>query len=289
MRRIATLTTVLMTTLGLAACSQQEADVVDRALTEPIRSAQVALTVDLAAPGGMAARVSMDGPFAAAAAPDQLERFDWTVRADVPGRSIGARVVSSGRNVFVSYEGETYALGAERVAALVRQGRAEREQGPQVDDLDDVQRLGVDLQAWFPESDTTEESEVAGQPTTRVSGRMDISVVLRDLRRLLRRPELRDQIQGRVPDEAFDELGRAISDPRFRLEAGREDGKLRALSGSVRVRSEQGSASVRFGLTLRAVDRPVQIQAPASGKPIDELLRKLGAGRGERELATAAG
>lgn len=287
MRRIATLTTLVLTPLLLAGCSQQEADVVDRALSEPVRSAQVALTVDLAPAGGPGLRFSMDGPFQAAE-PGRLERFDWTLRADAAGQRLSARVTSSGRNVFVAYGGRTYEVGEQRVAALEReQAAAERRGGAEVEDLDDVRRLGVDLERWFPQSDTEEESEVAGQPTTRVTGRMDISVVVRDLRRLLRRPELRAQVQGRVPDEAFDELRQAISDPRFRLEAGREDGKLRALSGSLRIRQDGAPMTLRFALTLRDVDRPVRIQAPASGRPIEELLRELGLT--ERELETTAG
>ena len=39
---------------------------------------------------------------------------------------------------------------------------------------------------------------------------------------------------------------------------------------------------MRFELRLRDVDAPVKIDAPASGRPFEELLRKLGVAAGSR-------
>jgi len=234
----------------------------------------------------VAVRLSLDGPYAFNGR-DRLERFDWRLTFDAGGQRMTARVISSGRNVFVELDGVTYEVGEERVARYVRQQQAQQRAGGDVEDLEDVRRLGIDLTEWFPQSDTEEDSEVAGVPTTRVGGRLDVSVAVRDVRRLLRRPEIRSQLGERVPEEAFEQFEQAVSDPRFVLEAGREDGKLRSLTGTMRVRQDGGAALVRMGVTLRDVDRPVRIAAPASGRPIEELARKLGLS--ERELAAAGG
>ena len=36
-----------------------------------------------------------------------------------------------------------------------------------------------------------------------------------------------------------------------------------------------GSGTISFSLQLKDVDKPVQITAPASGKPIEELIQRL--------------
>ena len=263
----------------LVACGGREADVVDRALSTPIRSAQLGFTVDIGVSGGPAMRMSLDGPFRDNG-DGRLPSFDWRVRVEGPGQAFAARALSDGRNAFVQYGGETYEVGEERIAELVRMQRQQGGQGGEVEDLDDLERLGVDLTEWFPQSETDESSEVAGVPTTRVTGRLDVEAALRDVRELLRRPEIAGSLGGAsIPEAMFDQVAKAISDPTFVLEAGEEDGKLRALSASLRVREGGQSATVRLGVTLRDVDAPVQIRLPRTGRPIDELLERFGAAR----------
>lgn len=283
-RSIVACALALATALLLAACSKEEADVVDRALSTPVRSAQLALTADVAVAGVPPIRVSLDGPFRSNG-PDRLPSFDWRLRLDGAGQAFAARALSDGRNVFVEYEGRTYEVGEEQVAALMREQARSGEAG-EVEDLDDLERLGIDLKEWFPRSDTEEDSEVAGVATTRVTGRLDVEAAVRDLRELLRRPEFRAQLDAPIPDAAFEQIERAISDPKFVLEAGQDDGKLRALSASMRIRAQGAGATLRLGLTLRDVDRPVQIRVPQSGRPIEELLERFGLS--ERELEAAA-
>ena len=277
----------LATACLLAACSKEEADVVDRALSTPIRSAQLALTADLSMGGAPPVRVSVDGPFRSNG-PDQVPSFDLRLRLDGAGQAFAARALSDGRNVFVEYEGRTYEVGEERVAAFVRE-QARANEGSEVEDLDDLERLGIDLTEGFPRSDTEEDSEVAGVETTRVTGRLDVEAAVRDLRELLRRPEFRGQLERPIPDFVWEQITRAISDPTFVLEAGKEDGKLRALTASLRIDAMGERAALRLGLTLRGVDEPVEIRVPNEGRPIEELLERFGLSKRELEAATAAG
>lgn len=181
-------------------------------------------------------------------------------------------------------------MGEDEVAKLQRQ----TDQGGEVDDLEDVSRLGVDLKAWFPESDTQEEAAAAGVPTTRVTGRLDVSAALRDLARLMKRPEFQAQL-GAQGIEAFGEreirmLDGATTDPHFELHVGREDGKLRRLAASLKAKDPSDGASqaviLRFALELRNVDQPVSIPSPRGGRPIEELLQSQGSARAAARSAT---
>jgi hypothetical protein len=64
------------------------------------------------------------------------------------------------------------------------------------------------------------------------------------------------------------------------------DGKLRRIKASMNVKDGSGSGSLTFALTLTDVDKPVTIDAPSSGKPIQELFEKLGA-RGDEDEQTS--
>jgi hypothetical protein len=76
------------------------------------------------------------------------------------------------------------------------------------------------------------------------------------------------------------ELDALITDPVFELEAGRDDGMLRRVAARFGFR---GGGSMEFELRLSNLNQPIEIDAPESGRPIRELLRRLGAGgRGDR-------
>ena len=277
----------LLAALVAGACGGREASVVDRAFEDPVRSAQVTLRLTVDGAEGQDRALELAGPWRSNG-PGQLHSFDW--RARVAAGSDGAfegRLVSTGENLFVEHRGETYEVGEARVAELERRAAAQRRQQGDVDGAEDLERLGVDPKAWFPESDE-EDAEVAGVPTTKVTGTLDVERAVRDVARLLRRPELQAQLGGRVPSATeLRLLAAVLEDPRFELHAGREDGKLRRLAATARVvppRGEGAPVTVRFALELRDVDQPVRIDAPSGGRPIEELLQQLhgptaGAGR----------
>ena len=68
-----------------------------------------------------------------------------------------------------------------------------------------------------------------------------------------------------------------FSDPRFTLDVGRDDGKLRRIVATMRMDAEGEKGAMEFSMTFKDVDKPVTIDAPAtgSGKPIEELGKKL--------------
>jgi hypothetical protein len=251
-------------------CGGEEADVVKTAFERDVKSADVAIALELQSRGG-SVRLAVDGPYESNGE-QRLPSVDWRMRLDGLGaRRIDARLVSTADNAFVEYGGVTYEVGEERIRKLERQGAAD-EPGLRAADL---RRLVRDARDWFPESDATEDAELDGEPVTRVTGTLDLSAALADLQALARRPGMSGVEElKRLGGAETRQLERLVSDPRFTLDAGRDDEKLRRIEASMRFRGAGGGA-LRLSIRFRNVDEPVTIDAPASGRPIRELLRKL--------------
>src|SRR3954453_89808 len=110
---LAALAVLAAAAIGLSACSQREASIVDQAFKSDIKSAQLVmhLTVD-----GRPV-FDLEGPFESNG-PKQLPDFDWQVKTM---GGLAGRVVSSGKNVFVTYKGVTYEVGEDKVAKFQRE------------------------------------------------------------------------------------------------------------------------------------------------------------------------
>lgn len=285
--------------LALAGCGAKEAGVAERAFEQEVRSADVRFVVSAreeGAGGRELVRFSLAGPMRSNG-PAKLESFDWRVQVRAPGTpELTARVVSDGDHVSLDHEGRTYVVPDEEVAAYNREKARGATSGEELDDLEDVQKRGVDLRSWFPESDSEPHTRLHGEAVAHVSGRLDVSRVLKDLQRLARHPALRAQLGG----TGLDELGareiagidRAVSDPRFDLYAGKRDGKLRRVDARMRVRESAGIPALGISLRYeqRNVDGAQRIPAPArDGRPLEELVRDLGLAGQEQEALGAAG
>jgi len=284
-RRLPTALVLLLVAFSasvVAACGKEEASLLDRAFKQEIRSATLSMRIEVSGPkgSGPAFGVTMRGPFKDNGK-GKLASFDWKVRGKgMAAGGLDARIVSSGRNVFVEYEGETYEVGEREIARFQRESR--KGGSEEIEDLEDAQRLGLRLQDWFPRSDVEEDSRVGDEPTTRVSGKLDVSAALKDLRELASNPALAadptlKEFKQLSPAEIA-KLDKLVSDPRFAVDVAKGDGKPRRIEATMAVRERPGgpAQTVRVVLTLSDVDQPVDIQAPSGGKPIERLLERLG-------------
>jgi len=256
----------------VSACGSKEASIVDRAFQQHINSAQMTLRMSFQQGAHKAQAFELTGPFKSNG-DNQLPSFDFKVNA---ADQLKGEAISSGKNVFVRYEGQTYEVGADKIAEFQRKMAAKQDKKDQVNSLADAQRLGLDLKSWFPQTSVKQDARAAGVDTTRVSGRLDIDKALRDFAKLLARPEFKAQMHGaQISEDQLRALGALVSDPRFKLDVGRQDGKLRQITAQARIK---GQGKLSFLLVLRDVDKPVTIDAPSSGRPIEELLRRFGGG-----------
>jgi hypothetical protein len=258
--------------IALSGCGAKEAAVVKGAFEQPIKSANIELTMSVKS-NQQTVNVSLAGPYQSNGK-DEIPSADLALKLEGVGpKTIEGRLISTGKNAFVEYEGETYEVGADKIAELKQQGA--NGTPTQLTPADITKLMGT-MQDWFPESDAQENVDLDGEPVTRVTGKLDLSKALTDLKELAAKPglsgveELKQLSSGDIK-----RIERMVSDPKFTIDVGKNDGKLRRIQASIKVDDKSDSGTIDFSLRFKDVDKPVTINAPSSGKPIEELGQKL--------------
>jgi hypothetical protein len=246
-------------------CGAREAEVAKTAFSTDVDRATVALDVSVKAAGNDV-RLSMKGPYSANGDRD-LPSVDWRVALQGVGpQPIEARVVSSAKNAWVQYGGETYEVGEDRLAKLIADESAKQPTPA------DLQGLLAKAKGWFADTATEEDAELDGEDVTRVTGTLDISKALEDIMALVKQPGAADQPGfelGAVQLEQF------LSDPRFTLDVAKSDGSLRRIAATTKLTGVPGGGTISFSLQLTDVGKPVTIAPLSGGRPIEELGSQL--------------
>jgi hypothetical protein len=272
--------------LAAAACGSEEKSLVSRALDTPIHDADVAATLTIGEKGNPAVRASLAGPYHSNG-PGRLESFDWKIgfAVNVAGesRKLAGRVISNGKNVFVVYRGVTYQVGERKIAAFTRRQNRESGKGPQVNSLADLEREGLDLEAWFPSSGVEDDARLDGVVVKHVNGQLDVSAAFKNIADLLDGQALGRTDNGkplRLTPAIIARIDKFITDPRFDIYVGKEDGAFRRIQAQLGIRVKELSggpdpANLLFRLDFSDVGQTKTIHAPSGGRPIAELLSRL--------------
>jgi hypothetical protein len=210
---------------------------------------------------------TLDGPYQSRGE-HKMPAFDFNLNVvGATPQPIGGRVISTGENWFIQYKGETYEAGEK----LIREAEQEDTSGPSRSlSPAEVQKLLSDARDWFPDSQTQENATLDGEQVTRVTGKLNVEAAAKDLADLIGSrggPKLGEQDIEGVND--------AIKDARFTVDVGKADGKLRRIVAHMRFVSPEDPGTIDFSIQWKDVDKPVTIDAPTSGKSIEELGRKL--------------
>jgi hypothetical protein len=262
------------TAVALTSCGSREAEVLGTAFKNPPKTSNLTIKV-----GVQSNEYTFD---ATAAGPYQsrgehkMPAFDFKLNVvGVTPDGIEGRVISTGENWFIQYKGETYEAGEE----LVREAEHEDATGPSRSlSPAEVQQLLNDARDWFPDSETQENATLDGEPVTRVTGNLDVKAAVKDFAKLLEKrggPKLRES--------DVNELDRAVSEASFTIDVGKSDGKLRRIDAHLGFDAPDDPGAISFYIRWRDVDKPVTIDAPKSGRPIEELGRKLDQEFGDSE------
>lgn len=272
---------------GLSACGGDEPDaqeVLDRAFSEPIESADVSLSADFQLEGSEEAaepiRMQLSGPFRSGGT-DKIPSFDFDVALQGAGGEVPPiGLLSTGDNVFLEVQGVAYELGQDVVAEQNRR-LARRAQ-----DAPGLGALGVDPREWIVDAEAEEETEVAGTPTTHVSASVDVPALIADLDEAAQQATAVGA--GPAPTLTEEEqalLEEAVQNPTFDLFAGEDDGKIRRLAAALGFevpedsRAALGGASggtLSFSIELANVDGEQEITAPEDPRPLADLAQQLG-------------
>jgi hypothetical protein len=281
---------------SLASCGQEEDPqaVIDRGFSQRIESADVSMTLDVDVQGAEQlsgpVRVQLTGP-CSVTGPDQFRSFDYDVALQGGGATVPSfGVISTGQNVFVEAGGSAYEVGEEQVAELNRAIAEGGGEEPGCGALGlDIASLGLNADQVVQEASIEEDAEVAGVETTHVSAAVDGSELLAGLDRASRRASEVAGDAAQVPELSPDELAQAeeaIGEPRFDLFVGKDDGKVRRMTGAVdfgvpqEAQGDTGGASggrVTFSIEFANVDGNQRITAPTDARPFAELTSQLGA------------
>jgi hypothetical protein len=266
-------------------------DILDRAFSQDIRSADLMLEAEIELRGVLEEpiRIEAEGPFRAGK--DKLPEADIELRigADGGGQTVTSGVLTTGDRAFVRFQDVYYEQPRERVRAANEAIRRNSE-GPGDRPLSE---LGLEPRSWLAEAEQEDDAEVAGVETRHVSGTLDVESVMRNLNEFVRRSgsalggATGQPAPPRLSDADIRQLTEAVTDPTFDVYVGKEDDIIRRLSGRVEFeipkRSRAGlggmdGGSIAFSIEFRDVNGDQQIEPPANARPLSDLTDSLGGG-----------
>jgi hypothetical protein len=265
-------------------------DILDRAFSEDIRSADLRLEAEIEMNGVLEepVRIEAEGPFESNE--DKLPSADIELRigTDGGGQTVTSGVLTTGDRAFVRFQDVYYEQPPERVReaneAIARNGGG---------DDRPLSELGLDPRSWLAEAEQEDDAEVAGVETRHVSGTLDVESLMRNLNRFVERSgsalggATGQPAPPRLSESDIRQLSDAVNDPSFDIYVGKEDNIIRRVSGRVEFeipkRSRAGlggldGGSIVFSLEFRDVNGDQEIEAPANARPLSDLTESLGAG-----------
>lgn len=274
---------VVLAVVLLDSGDREAIELLDRAFSQPVESADLALDASAQAKGVQQlerpARLQFRGPYRTGGG-RRLPSVDLTVNVSASGQSFSGGLVSTGRNAFVELMGREYELGRRAVARSNRRlaARAGRRRG--------LAELGIDPRRWLEDPEIEGDRQVAGTATTHVEAELDVSDMLEDLSGL--RGPGGEQGGGPVPRrlgaEERERIERVVEDPELDVFVGKADDKVRRLATAIELeapeedRRELGgleTGRISFSLELSNIGSPQKITPPRRARPIRELTTQL--------------
>ena len=214
--------------------------------------------------------MSASGPFAApsnGAGP----RFDMKLAAAIGGGSFDARARSTGKRAYLRLGGRDYALGRHDGArAKAKRSRAR----------DGLAALGLDPASWIRNPKPNGSATIAGVPTTRIVGELDVRRLLADVAKLLGAGG--GVGDGLLTPKLREQLASAVKSSKVELWTGAQDRILRQLTAFVDFTFPEGSQPPitgldggRINLRLRldgVNDTTFEVPAPKNPRPLSQLI-----------------
>ena len=277
---------------GLIACGGDDdasSASVDDLLTQTftgkkdVKSGRLALNVDLNIQGSGEMdgpiKVTLGGPFQSQGE-GKLPIFDIDLSFEGAGQSIKAGATSTGSKGFVNFNGQEYAVSDEVFNQFKTAFEQASQQGGQNQSL---QSLGLDPRSWITNATNAGEAKVGDTDTIKITGGVDVAKMIDDIFASLQKNAGQLGLQGQVPeltDEQRKQITDAVKDVKVEIYTGTDDKILRrmfvSLSLSDPTGQDQGSADVKFDLSLLDLNEDQEVSEPSNTKPFEELVQQLG-------------
>ena len=281
----------------LAACggggNEEDArQLLDKAFSHEIRSADLELEAQLQVRGSKALdrpiRIRATGPYRSNQGKLPALDLDFRVNAGGGGQTVETGFVSTGNRSFIKFQGVYYeqpASDVDRTNRLLGRGGGRKSS---------LKALGLDPRSWLRDAKEEGTEDVAGVETRHVSGKLDVERLVRDFNSFVRRSG--KTIAGAagggpapepLSDSDVKKVADVVEDPTFDVYVGKEDEIVRRVSGRLdldvpeRDRDSVGGiegGSLQFSIEFGDVNGDQRIEAPAKARPLSDLTRSLGTG-----------
>ncbi|MGI8596058.1 MAG: hypothetical protein ACR2LY_02055 [Thermoleophilaceae bacterium] len=279
------LTAVAALALAVSGCGQEDdpAALLQTAFNTQVDSATVTVNAraNLRGPSPQAAQpygLRLSGPYKRNAE-NQLPSIDFQVAASQGPGALNARLVTVPDNAFAVFQGTPYEVGRQRVQQALQQGQRRQRVT--------LAELGVKPSTWVIDPQTRGETEVAGEDTTQVSGRLDLARMLRDVNRAQQEQARRGLSAGppqEITEPQIAEVVRAVQQPTMDVFVAGDDTIRRlVVNAPFTVPPAQRQSGIEGGTVnvtteLADVGGDQRVTAPPNPRPIEELLAQFGLG-----------
>jgi hypothetical protein len=249
--------------------------------THDIRSgkADIALRVNVSGDPSVRGPITatISGPFQSAGK-DEIPQFDMALDVSAQGQGFRAGLASTSDRLFVNFGGTSYEVPAQLLDELKANWRRSQGESDQMS----LGSLGLDPLSWL-EDPTVEGTEtIGGVETDHISSDVDVSALLDDVDKILARVSEQglptgQQVPRRIPDSDRQQIEDAVKSAEIDVWSGTEDHTLRKLTLAldVDVPRESASLDIDLSIELTELNEPQSIKAPATTRPLDELLGQL--------------
>lgn len=250
-----------------------------------IRSGKADIQLSITAEGDPSIRgpieVGISGPFQSAGR-DEIPEFDMALDVSAQGQTFDAGLTSTSDRMFVRFSGTAYEVPGDLLAMAKDSFRRAQQEGSS--QALDLRSLGLDPIGWL-EDPTVEGTEtVGGVETEHISAQLDVPALLDDIDKLLAEIDRQglagatgQDVPDSIPADARRQIEEAVKEAEIDVWTGSDDHTLRRLSLQLTVEppeGERGPDSLDLSLTieLTELNEPQTIDAPATSRPLEELL-----------------
>lgn len=257
---------------------------------KPVSSADLALAVDVAAPGvsGLPSplHVRLEGPFAKTTSTGP--RFDFELRLGTGANPVSVGLIATGGQTWVRIGEHAYTLTPDVAKRLT--GRATTSKSSSGITL---QSLGVDPRAWLRDVKDEGTETLRGEQVVHLSAAVDTPRFLTDLDKLLGRAGSIGAGAAGLPSGISAarraQLAASVKSAHVDIWTGAKDHQLRRITVTVAVDTPQDhNGTVKLDLALSGLNAPQAIGPPANPRPLSDLTAALAVLQ-QRKAAGASG
>jgi len=246
-------------------------NVIRQAAENPAKSADIDLSMELKLDGVAQlkdpVKLTVKGP-TRSNGEHTLPDVDWTIHAEGAGRSTDVRVITTGGDAWIVYEGQTYEVGSQLVSRFMSQAQSQAQSQP---------KLKLAVPDWLKDGEVSDDGH-------KVSGQLDVRKALADVNGIIAQLPHGHQIDVKT----LDEIDSAVKDASVEFQVG-DDHILRTshLNFEFEVPDDlraQARGLEGGHLALRSNQNDVNgdqhVTAPSGARPLSELLQRFGVPRG---------